>query len=191
MEDRGQKYYSDFLSGDPLGFEQIVKLYRENLILFIQQYVRDYQSAEDVSQDVFVKLYLKKPHYSPKASFKTWLYTIAKREALNHLKKKKREEIVDVSAFDDDDDDEEDYLEPILSDERKITLHRALDELTPEYRRALYLCYFEDMAVNEIAVLLDKRPAQISDMLYNAKKALKSVIIKGGSKYEILRASAE
>ena len=188
MEDYGYKYYSDFLSGDPCGFEQIVKLYRENLILFIQQYVRDYQSAEDVSQDVFVKLYLKKPHYSPKASFKTWLYTIAKREALNHLKKQKREADVDEAAFGNY---EEEYLEPILSDERKITLHRALDELTPEYRRALYLCYFEDMAVNEIAKLLNKRPAQISDMLYNAKKALKAVIMKGGSKYEILRTGTE
>ncbi len=188
MEDYGHKYYSDFLSGDPLGFEQIVKLYRENLILFIQQYVHDYQSAEDVSQDVFVKLYLKKPHYLPKASFKTWLYTIAKREALNHLKKQKREADVDVSAFEND---EEGYLEQILSDERKITLHCALDELIPEYRRALYLCYFEDMAVNEIAILLNKRPTQISDMLYNAKKALRSVIIKGGSKYEILRTSTK
>ena len=188
MEDLGQKYYSNFLSCDPLVFEQIVKLHRDNLILFIQQYVRDYQTAEDISQDVFVKIYLKKPHYSPKASFKTWLYTIAKRDALNLIKKQKHQADFDISIIGND---EEDYLESILSDERKIALHRALDDLMPEYRRALYLCYFEDLPVNEIAVLFQKKPKQISDLLYNAKKALKSVIIKGGNKYEILRTSTE
>ena len=84
MVDYGYKYYQDFLNGDSLGFESLVKEYRNSLVLFIQQYVGDFHVAEDISQDVFVKLYVKKPHYSPKASFKTWLYTIAKRRGLNH-----------------------------------------------------------------------------------------------------------
>lgn len=188
MEDIGYRNYMLFLSGDPLGFESIVKLYRENLILFIQQYVSDYQIAEDISQDVFVKIYLKKPHYSPKALFKTWLYTIAKREAINYINKNKhradaQEETVEGV--------EEDYLEAIIADERKIALHHALDELYIEYRRALYLLYFEDLSVKDIALLLNKKPRQISDMIYNAKKTLTAIILNGGKKYEILRPSAE
>ncbi len=58
MEDYGQCYI-DFLNGDLKGFELTVKQYRKNLILFIQQYVRDFSVAEDISQDVFVKLYVK------------------------------------------------------------------------------------------------------------------------------------
>ena len=98
MEDTGYRYYQQFLDGDPLGFEEIVRQYRNNLILFIQQFVRDYQAAEDISQNVFVKLYLKKPSYSPDASFKTWLYTIAKREALNQVKKQRRHALVEYDA---------------------------------------------------------------------------------------------
>ena len=184
----GYQLYEDFLSGDLRGFERIVKGYREMLILFIRQYVGDYQAAEDISQDVFVKLYMKKPRYSPKASFKTWLYTIAKREAINYLKKQSRQTDEDAPVAGEDG---RDYLETILADERKIVLHHALECLTPEYRRVLYLYYFEDFSVNEIGVLLKKKPRQISDLLYKAKKALKSVILKGGEKYEILRGSVE
>jgi RNA polymerase sigma-70 factor (ECF subfamily) len=68
-------------------------------VLFIQQYVGDFHVAEDISQDVFVKLYVKKPHYSPKASFKTWLYTIAKRESMNYLKRQKNQADVDLAVL--------------------------------------------------------------------------------------------
>ena len=182
------RQYQRFLSGDLQGFEQIVKIYREMLILFIRQYVGDYHAAEDIAQDVFVKLYLKKPRYSPKASFKTWLYTIAKRETLNYLKKQSRQTHAEGPA---EGEDGRDYLESILADKRKIVLHDALESLPPEYRRVLYLHYFEDFSVNEIGALLQKRSSQISDLLYNAKKALKSVILKGGNQYEILRGSVE
>ena len=190
MEDLGYRHYQRFLDGDPLGFEEIVKQYRNNLILFIQQFVRDYPTAEDISQNVFVKLYLKKPTYSPNASFKTWLYTIAKREALNHVKKQRRHVVVeyDSNAFFEV---EQDYLETILADDRATALHRVLNDLKAEYRQVLYLCYFEDMTVNEMARLLKKKPQQVSDLLYNAKKTLKSVITKGGNQYEILRSGIE
>ena len=190
MEDTGYRYYQQFLDGDPLGFEEIVRQYRNNLILFIQQFVRDYQAAEDISQNVFVKLYLKKPSYSPDASFKTWLYTIAKREALNQVKKQRRHASVDYDspAFFEV---EQDYLETILAEERDITLHRVLGNLKEEYRQVLYLYYFENMSVNDMALLLKKKPRQVSDLLYNAKKSLKSVIMKGGNRYEILRSGIE
>ena len=152
--------------------------------------MRDYPTAEDISQNVFVKLYLKKPTYSPNASFKTWLYTIAKREALNHVKKQRRHVVVeyDSNAFFEV---EHDYLETILADERAIALHRALNDLKEEYRQILYLCYFENMSVTDMAQLLKKKSQQVSDLLYHAKKSLKSVIIKGGNQYEILRSGIE
>ena len=188
MEDCGHKYYMDFLNGNLLGFESIVKTYRDNLILFIEQYVHDFSIAEDISQDVFVKLYVKKPHYYPKASFKTWLYTIAKREAINFLKKQKKIAELEQQLLKDD---ENDYLENILSDEKKIALHRAISELNVEYRRVLLLCFFHDLSANEIAILINKRPRQVSDMLYNAKKSLRSIILNGGSEYEILQSGVK
>jgi RNA polymerase sigma-70 factor (ECF subfamily) len=188
MKDCGQKYYLDFLNGDSFGFESIVKAYRKNLILFIKQYVHDFSIAEDISQDVFVKLYVKKPQYSPKSTFKTWLYTIAKHEAINYQKKQNKQADVETSMLSSEDDD---YLKNILADEKKKALYSALNELNSEYRHVLFLRFFDDLSVNEIALLMKKRPRQISDMLYNAKQSLESVILKGGIKYEILRSGTK
>lgn len=176
MEDYGHNNYQMFLLGDIKGFERVVEHYRNGLILFIQQYVHDFSAAEDVSQDVFVKLYLKKPHYQRKASFKTWLYTIAKREALNYLKKQKRHAQIEEGILSND----EEFLDTIVESEEKRELYAALDSLNNDYRRVLYLKYFEDMSVSDIAKLLKKTPRQITDMLYNAKKALSCAIKIGG-----------
>ena len=149
MEDYGYSNYKLFLSGDLQGFENIVKYYRNNLILFIAQYAHDFQLAEDISQEVFVKLYLKKPNYAKQASFKTWLYIIAKRDAISYAKKHK----LQLRANDNGSlGVEEEFLDIIIADERKKALHNALNELCDKYRNVLYLAYFEDFSVREISV---------------------------------------
>lgn len=178
--------YLKFLSGDPSGFENVFRTYRNGMILFVRQYVPDYATAEDVTQDVFAKIWLDKPEYNPRAGFKTWLYTIARNEAVSWLRKNRRrtvrvEEITDT---------EDDWNDRLYADERKAALGRACLELKPEYRRVLYLHYYEEMPVSGIAELEKKTPRQISDLLYNAKKALRSVI-NGSDDYEILRRSVE
>ncbi len=188
MEDNGYIYYQSFLSGDPLGFEQLVRCYRNGLILFIRQYVGDNQAAEDISQNVFVKIYVNDKKYRPDASFKTWLYTIAKHEAINYNKKNRLRASLEEEFMTDDDAD---LLKTVVAEERSMALYRALGELSAEHRRVLYLRFFEEMSVAEISVLLKKHPRKISDMLYDAKKALRKIITEGGNKYEILRSSIE
>ena len=180
MEDYGHSNYQLFLSGDIKGFENVVSYYRNNLVLFIEQYVHDFATAEDVAQDVFVKLYLKKPHYQRKASFKTWLYTIAKREAINFVKKQKRHAEIDEGRAASDGQ----LVDEIIANEEKRELYLALESLNVDYRRVLYLRYFEDLSVADIAKLLGKKPKQITDMLYNAKKSLLGVMKMGGNMYE-------
>ena len=70
--EEGGKLYGLFCGGDTAVFDDLVKQYQKDMILFIAQYTCDYQIAEDVSQDVFVKLFVNKPRYKPSASFKTW-----------------------------------------------------------------------------------------------------------------------
>lgn len=173
MKDYGYSNYQLFLSGNALAFENIVKRYRNSLILFIQQYGMSYESAEDISQEVFVKLYIKKPHYTPRASFKTWLYTIAKREALNHIKKQK-------PYFNPDDGYamrmDFDYLSEMIDNQEKETLYRALSQINENYRKVLYLRYFDNLSTKEIASLLKCSPKKVSDMLYNGKLRLSSLL---------------
>ena len=129
---------------------------------------------------------MKKPRYSPSAGFKTWLYSIAKNQAINFVKKRNRHQTEQLSAGYSSPESSDRILNEMYLDERKIALHKALDELSEVYRLVLHLHFFDGLSVDQTAALLKKRPRAVSDALYNAKKALRAIIMKG-TKYEILR----
>ena len=92
--DSGAEYYFRYINGDDTGIEDIVRAYKDGLIFFINGYVKDIYIAEEITEDVFFRLMVKKPPYKAKYSFKTWLYTIGRNMALDYLRKcKTRKEI--------------------------------------------------------------------------------------------------
>ena len=186
MIDEGGESYLKFLEGDETCFEKLVILYRNSMTDFINQIISDFHCSEEIAEDVFVMLYVKKPRYIPIAGFKTWLYSIAKNKARNYLKMKNRLSVVELPPDKVHSESPDQILCEIYLDERKIALHRALDELPSDYKLVLHLYYFDSLSVKEIAAILGKRSKMISDALYNAKKSLRAVIMKG-EKYEILR----
>ena len=74
--DNGASSYRRFLDGDDNGFVEIVRDYKDGLILFLDSFVSNLSIAEDLAEDTFVKLGINKPHFSGKSSFKTWLYAV-------------------------------------------------------------------------------------------------------------------
>lgn len=83
--DNGAEAYRRFLAGDDYGLEQVVGLYKDSLIFFLMQYVRSADIAEELAEDTFVALAVKRPLFSENAKFRTWLFTIARNKALNYL----------------------------------------------------------------------------------------------------------
>ena len=141
--------------------------------------------AEELAADVFAKLIANKPRYSGKSSFKTWLFAIARHTAIDHLKKRSRlfceptETMYDLS-------DSSDLEKQYLSEERKIQLHHALENLNPDYSQVIYLSYFEGFSNAETAAIMKKSKRQIEKLLYNAKQSLKKILEKEGFEYEEL-----
>ena len=95
--DNGASSYRRFLEGDTNAIIDIISDYREGLVLFINSFIDDFCTAEELAEDVFVKLCVDKPDFSGKCSFKTWLFTIGKNAALNLIKKKSRYYEVSIS----------------------------------------------------------------------------------------------
>lgn len=180
----GENNYRRFLDGDDQGFVEIVKEYNDSLVLFINGYVHNIHVAQEIAQDVFFNLLIKKPHYSPKNSFKTWLFTIGRNQALNVLRKKEKflsfyekytQELVN---------DEKNLISSYVEDQDKLMLHKTIQKLTPQYSEILYLAYFEALSVKEIANITKKSVKQVSNLLYRAKKSLKDQLEKEGFQYE-------
>lgn len=180
----GGRSYRRFLQGDDSGIVEIIRDYKDGLTLYLTGYVGNVFIAEELMEDTFFKLVTKKPRFSGKSSFKTWLYAIAKHLALDYLRHSSR--IISVPP------EMADHISPELSqiesdyikEEQKIMLHRALGKLSPEYRQVLYLLYFEDLPREEVAKLMNKNARALENLIYRAKNSLKANLEKEGMQYE-------
>lgn len=181
--ENGADAYRRFLEGDEKGLEEIITEYKDGLILYLNGYVSNLDLAEELAEDTFVRLFTKKPKNKGGASFKTWLYTIGRNIALDALRKMKRrrEEPLETHY---DLADEENLEENYLREERKIAVHKAMNNLRPEYREVLWLTYFEDLSNKETAEILKKKVHAVEATLSRARAALKKELEKEGFIYE-------
>ncbi len=182
--DNGAAQYRRFLSGDDEGFTEIIKLYKDGLILFINSYVKNIYVAEDLAEDTFFKLLIKKPRFTEISNFKTWLYTIGRNMAVDYLKS--RAKIVDIpdEGIVMMQQEEISIEKQYLMKEEKILLHRTIARLLPQYSEVLYLAYFELLSNAEIARVVHKNQKQVANLLFRAKQSLKDLLLKEGYEYE-------
>ncbi len=184
--DNGASSYRRYLDGDDTGLTDIIRLYKDGLTLYINGYVNNIFTAEDLMEETFFKLATKKPHFSGRSSFKTWLYAIARNVVLDYLRKNSKIVGNPIEDFSNYIAEESDVEREYLIKEQKILLHRTMRELKPEYFQVLYLVYFEDFTNAEIAKIMKKNKRQIENLIYRAKNTLKSELEKEGFEYENL-----
>lgn len=177
--DHGASSYRRFLDGDDSGIVEIIRDYKDGLILFLNRYVNNVHTAEELAEDTFFRLVTKKPRFTAKFTFKTWLYTIGRNLAMTHVKRAGRvsgRRVEELGISSDEDALEQSYIK----EEQKILLHRALSGLRPEYSQVLYLKFFEDMTNEQVAAVMKKSKRQIENLLYQAKRSLRSELEKEG-----------
>ena len=174
--------YRRFLDGDDNGLAELIDIYNEGLSLYINSIVNNICEAEELMQETFVKIAIKKPGFNGKYTFKTWLYTIARNCTYDYLRHRSR-----YADFTIDEcfylSDEIDIERKYLIDEQKIELHKAMQKIKPDYSQVLYLMYFENFKTDDIARIMHKSKSQIKDLIYRAKKSLKSELERAGFIY--------
>ena len=186
--DNGASSYRRFLDGDDNGIVEIIRDYKDGLLLYLNSFTNNLSLAEDCVQETFIRLVTKKPRFREESAFKTWLYTIGRNIAIDALKKHRNDVSLDeVAELTDMHNLEQDYLK----EEQKILIHRAIHRLKPEYQRAIYLSYFEGFHHEEIAKIMHKTKKQIGNLLFNARKSLKIELEKEGVSHEDLSTNGE
>ena len=181
--DNGASSYRRFLDGDDNGFVEIVRDYKDGLILFLDSFVSNLSIAEDLAEDTFVKLGINKPHFSGKSSFKTWLYAVGRNVAVDFIRKESKRSEVSIDECSDL-ADRQTLEDAYLKEENKIVIHRALGKLKSEYRQVLWLTYFEELSNKETAGIMRKSVHNTETLIYRAKQSLKQELIKEGFTYE-------
>lgn len=184
--DNAASSYFRFLDGDDDAFVSIIQDYKDGLILYLDSFTHNLFIAEELMEDTFVKIVTKKPAFSRNASFKTWLYAIAGNVARDWLRKNRRMRAVSMDDVPGDLIAEEDLERQYLREERRIATRRALRKIKADYAQVLYLVYFEDFSNEQAARVMKKSKRQIENLLYRAKRSLKTELNKEGFMYEEL-----
>ncbi len=184
--DNGASSYRRFLDGDDKGIAEIVGDYKDGLILNLTGYVNNIFIAEELTEDTFFRLITKKPRYSGKSTFKTWLYAIGRNVAIDFIRHNSKLINTPIKDMENYMREGQSLVQSYIKEERKITVYKALSELTTDYKTILWLVYFEGFSNKEMAVALKKSDRQIKNLLYRAKQSLKSKLEKEGFVYEEL-----
>ena len=175
--DNGESSYRRFLDGDESAFGELLDMYSENLIFFINRYVGNVSIAQELSEDVFVELLIHKRRYNFKTSLKTYIFTIARNKAVSYVRRCARRPEY-AFEFIENEADKRNIEDEFLKKEQMRRLHEALETLNEDYRTVLHLIYFEDMGYDEAASVMKKSRKQIENLAYRARQTLKKELEK-------------
>lgn len=165
--------------GDSGAFEALVHRHSASLYRFAFRIVGHEDAAQDVVQETFLRLWRHAGKYEPSRPFKTWLYTIARRVALNAARSasaRRAREMEEESAIEDVADLRPTAEEVLSSWQRQEAVRRALAALAPRQRMALVLHHYEGMSYQEIGQVMGVRVSAVESLIFRARRALASAL---------------
>ena len=175
-----------FKEGDKDAFRRILEKYKESVINIAYRLLRDREEAEDIAQEVFIRVYRAAKVYRHRAKFSTYLYRITTNLCLNELRKAKRKVFVSLDAPIETVAGETTELDHQIPDtasptpvdilsqkEMKAVVQKAIDSLPPNQRMAIILSEYEGLSYQEIAQTLSCSVKAVERRLYRARENLK------------------
>jgi RNA polymerase sigma-70 factor (ECF subfamily) len=172
----------DVKAGDEASFDFLLQKYRSPLVNFLNRMVRDQATAEDLAQEVFLRVYRARKQYTPSAKFTTWLFRIATNLALNSVRDNRHNRLgISIDAPADGDDSpplelkasEKRIDERMIERDRVEIIRRAIWSLPEKQRAAVLLHKYEEMDYGEIAGILDCSEGALKSMLFRAYETLR------------------
>lgn len=175
-----------FQKGDPRSFEKLLVKYYPRVLAFIARFGIQRHAAEDLTQDIFLKIHNAVGQYHPRAKFQTWLFTVVRNAALNALRQDKK----NAFSLDDEFADGESYVhslsnpeghdpqEQLLEKERAALVQKAVNDLPEQQRWAVLLKRYEQMSYEEIAATMNCSVASVKSLLNRAKENLAAALSK-------------
>lgn len=170
-------------AGDDTSFEQLLERYRTPLVNFLYRMVRDVALAEDLAQEVFLRVYRARKKYEPNAKFTTWLFRIATNLALNAIRdgRFRRMETSLEQASEEEEterpldvaDKAPNMVERLMEQDRAAFIRRALTKLPEKQRVAVILHKYHDLDYDEIAGILECSESALKSLLFRAYEALR------------------
>jgi len=168
-------------TGDPKAYNQLMKLYRDPIYFMLYEKVGDQELAKDLTIEALGKAFKKLHLYTPDFTFSTWLYTVARNNCIDYLRKNKLPTIsIDKMMLDEDgkrntfdlkstDPNPEKLM---IKKQRIAILRQIVDQLKPKYRDLVKLRYFKELSYEEIAETLEVPLGTVKAQLHRSREQL-------------------
>lgn len=178
-KDLDKKLYNDYLNGEKEAFEILYNKYKNKIEYFIYNIVKDYQKAEDITQETFI--YVIQHQMRENSSFKYYIYLVARSKALNYINvEKRRNEITEKYLANGDEQIEKDVLDIITTEENKKELLESIELLDERYKNAIYLVNIEGLSYEETSKILGETLQNTKTLIHRGKKQLRKILLKKG-----------
>ena len=169
------------LGGDRDRFGELVSRYEKRVINYVYRITHRYEDAHDLTQDIFVKVYLALDRYDPKYQFSTWLFRIAQNASIDALRKKSISEVPIARPSEDEPDREREFADVGVSPYRDLknkqlafAIDKAVAALPPDYRELIQLRHFAELSYEEIASMKKLPLGTVKNKLFRARNLLKT-----------------
>lgn len=175
MIDQDRHLIEDFQQGDEFAFISIYNRYKTPVYAFCVKMLGDREQARDVMQETFLRVYENRDRLSNASSFKAWIFTIARNQCLNQIRKARwqvplENEREPVAAR------AETPISQLEKSERVALVSRYLNELKAEYREVIILREYQNMSYDEIAAVTRSTLSSVKSRLFKARRKLASFI---------------
>jgi RNA polymerase sigma-70 factor (ECF subfamily) len=173
-------------AGDDTAFDYLVEKYRRSMISFMYRMTHNQAVAEELAQEVFLRVYRSRQSYAASAKFTTWLYRIATNLAVNHARDTKHERPENVVNIDEPDTDTGltvdvadsglNAEQSILRRERLAAIRRQVDALPERQRMAVIMHKYQNMDYKQIAEVLKLSESATKSLLFRAYETLRETL---------------
>ena len=178
--------------GDNVAFEELLLLHQKKVYNLCLRMSANPDDALDLSQEAFLRAWRSLGQYQFEASFSTWLFRLTSNICIDFLRRKKRRQETSLTESYDDSDEGAELSVPdaqpgpeqqAMTNETKIELARAMEQLSPEHREILQLRVIEDLQYEQIADILGVRVGTVKSRLARAHLSFRK-ILKAGNYFD-------
>jgi RNA polymerase sigma-70 factor (ECF subfamily) len=176
-----------FKHGDEAAFAELVRRHQGRIVSLAYRYLGSAADAEDLAQEVFLRLYRAKESYEPKALFSTWVHRITANACLNFIRGRKARRRVsgpmtgDATSGDDaaefEDENAEAPGERMEKDELARVLRRIVDDLPERQRLAIVLNKYEGLCYEDVAAAMEMSIPAVKSLLTRARVNIKEKLM--------------
>ena len=182
-----EQLIKQFQEGDRQSYNELVFRYKDKILNFLYRFVYDMDLAEDLAQETFLKVYLKKDSYREISKFSTWMYTIASNLAKTELRKIKRRKTYSISEISDVDREvnffvEDENPDDKLDDNESNILHESIFELEEDFRTIIILREIQELSYENISKILKLPLGTVKSRINRGKLKLRDILVNKGVK---------